>query len=106
MGGWRGGWGHEDARTTSGRTAVNKAFDPAAAVGSGTPAAPVRPRRQRSALRRAWRGVEHWIVVAHRWIGIGTCVLAAIWCLSGIAIMYVVSPKLTEVEHHTGLTPI
>lgn len=68
--------------------------------------APARKRRPVTPWRRAWRAIDHWIVLIHRWLGIITCILGAIWCLSGIAIMYVVQPKLTELEHHAGLPPI
>ncbi|MBX5461716.1 MAG: PepSY domain-containing protein [Steroidobacteraceae bacterium] len=43
---------------------------------------------------------------AHRWIGIGTCVLFAIWFASGLVMMYVPFPSLTDEEYLRTLAPI
>lgn len=45
-------------------------------------------------------------MLAHRWIGIAACLLCTIWCLSGIVLIYVVQPHLTEKEYVAGLNPI
>lgn len=42
----------------------------------------------------------------HRWIGIGMCLLFALWFASGIVMMYVEYPELTEEERLTNLIPI
>lgn len=42
--------------------------------------------------------LRRWLFLAHRWLGIGMCVLFAMWFASGIVMMYVGYPKLTEAE--------
>jgi len=42
----------------------------------------------------------------HRWIGIVTCLACVIWCLSGIALIYIVQPKVMKAEYLQGLNPI
>lgn len=44
--------------------------------------------------RTAWK----WLVVGHRWLGIGTCLLFVMWFLSGLVMMYVAFPSLTKPE--------
>jgi len=39
----------------------------------------------------------------HRWLGIGMCLLFALWFASGIVMMYVEYPELTEEERITNL---
>jgi len=42
----------------------------------------------------AWR----WLIVGHRWLGIATCLLFAMWFASGLVMMYVGFPDLTRAE--------
>jgi len=42
--------------------------------------------------------VKHWLVVAHRWLGVAMCLLFALWFATGIIMMYVEYPELTEAE--------
>ncbi|HMN45253.1 MAG TPA: PepSY domain-containing protein [Povalibacter sp.] len=49
-----------------------------------------------------WR----WLVVGHRWLGIVTCVLFALWFASGLVMMYVGYPQLTSQERLARLEPI
>ena len=42
----------------------------------------------------------------HRWLGIGMCLLFALWFASGIVMMYVEYPELTEEERLTNLLSI
>ena len=42
----------------------------------------------------------------HRWLGIGMCLLFALWFASGIVMMYVEYPELTEEERLANLLPI
>jgi hypothetical protein len=42
--------------------------------------------------------LKRWLFLTHRWLGIGACVLFAMWFASGIVMMYVGYPKLTEAE--------
>lgn len=39
-----------------------------------------------------------WLIVGHRWLGIATCLLFALWFLSGLVMMYVAFPALTAKE--------
>lgn len=41
---------------------------------------------------------RRWLYLIHRWFGIGMCLLIALWFASGIIMMYVEYPELTEVE--------
>lgn len=49
---------------------------------------------------------KRWLYLTHRWIGIGTCLLLAMWFLSGVVMMYMPFPSLTQVERLAGLAPI
>lgn len=42
----------------------------------------------------------------HHWLGIGMCLLMAMWFFSGIVMMYVQYPTLTAEERLTGLPPL
>ena len=42
--------------------------------------------------------LKRWLFLVHRWLGIGICLLFAMWFVSGIVMMYVGYPKLTEAE--------
>ena len=55
-------------------------------------------------MRRALlkRG-KHWLYLAHRWLGILTCLLLVTWFVSGLVMMYVGFPSLTEAERRGGL---
>ncbi|WKA30317.1 PepSY domain-containing protein [Bradyrhizobium roseum] len=57
-------------------------------------------------MRRTMRRARRWLYVVHRWIGIGTCVLFAIWFLSGLVMMYVAFPQFTDAERWAALPPI
>lgn len=39
-----------------------------------------------------------WLIIGHRWLGIATCLLFALWFLSGLVMMYVAFPALTVQE--------
>ena len=41
---------------------------------------------------------RRWLFLIHRWLGIGVCVLFAMWFASGVVMMYVGYPKLTDAE--------
>ena len=40
--------------------------------------------------------MKRWLFLVHRWLGIGICLLFAMWFVSGMVMMYVGYPKLTE----------
>ncbi|WP_034387345.1 PepSY domain-containing protein [Comamonas composti] len=52
-----------------------------------------------SALRR-------WIFLLHRWLGIGLCVFFVAWFVSGMVMLYVGYPKLSESERLAHLPPL
>lgn len=56
--------------------------------------------------RRIMRHTRRWLYVVHRWIGIGTCLLFAMWFISGVVMMYVAFPQFTETERWAALPPI
>jgi len=49
-----------------------------------------------------WR----WLYIVHRWIGIVTCLLFAIWFVSGLVMVYVPFPGLSRAERLAGLASI
>ena len=52
------------------------------------------------------RHARRWLYVVHRWIGIGSCLLFAMWFMSGVVMMYVAFPQLTDSERWMALPPI
>ena len=50
--------------------------------------------------------IKRWILLGHRWLGIGTCLLFFLWFLSGVVMMYVGHPKLTWQERLEHLSPL
>src|ERR1700742_2687406 len=46
------------------------------------------------------------LVLLHRWLGIGFCLLFAMWFASGIVMHFVPFPSLTEAERFAGLAPV
>lgn len=59
------------------------------------------PRRL---LRSGSRWLLRWLYLIHRWIGIATCLLFAIWFISGVVMMYVAFPGLSDAERR-GFLP-
>ena len=41
---------------------------------------------------------RRWLYLTHRWVGIAVCLLMAMWFVSGVVMMYVGYPKLTQAE--------
>ncbi len=50
--------------------------------------------------------LKRWLFLVHRWLGIGICLLFAMWFVSGMVMMYVGYPKLTEEERLQHLPPL
>ncbi len=46
------------------------------------------------------------LVLVHRWLGVGFCLLFAMWFASGIVMHFVPFPSLTEAARFAGLSPI
>ena len=69
-----------------------------------------RTRPQRQVLTMSQLGsyaeLRRWLYVVHRWIGIGTCLLFAMWFMSGVVMMYVAFPQLTDTERLMASPPI
>lgn len=42
--------------------------------------------------------LKRWLFLLHRWLGVALCLLFALWFVSGVVMMYVGYPKLTEAE--------
>ena len=50
--------------------------------------------------------MKKWLTIVHRWIGIGTCLLIAMWFLSGLVMVYVPFPLLEPAEEIESLPEI
>lgn len=50
--------------------------------------------------------LKRWLYLTHRWIGIVTCLLIAMWFASGLVMLYVPFPELTGDEWIEGQQPI
>lgn len=49
---------------------------------------------------------KRWLFLIHRWLGIVACAFFAMWFASGVVMMYVGYPKLTEAERLQHLPPL
>jgi len=56
--------------------------------------------------RRLTRTLRRWLYIAHRWVGIVTCLFFAMWFLSGVVMMYVAFPGLSDKERLAALPDI
>ncbi|MFE1597504.1 PepSY domain-containing protein [Methylobacterium sp. ID0610] len=54
-------------------------------------------------MRRVVKRLKRWLYLGHRWLGIATCLLFVIWFVSGVVMMYVGFPALTEAERRAAL---
>jgi uncharacterized iron-regulated membrane protein len=52
------------------------------------------------------RTLRRWLYIGHRWIGIVTCLFFAMWFISGVVMMYVAFPGLSEKERLAALPDI
>lgn len=52
------------------------------------------------------RTFRHWLYLTHRWIGIVTCLFFAMWFISGVVMMYVAFPGLSDKERLAALPEI
>ena len=50
--------------------------------------------------------LKRWLYIGHRWLGIGSCILFAMWFLSGLVMINVPFPALTARERLAGLPTI
>ena len=49
---------------------------------------------------------KRWLFLVHRWLGVVVCAFFAMWFISGVVMMYVGYPKLTEAERLQHLPPL
>jgi uncharacterized iron-regulated membrane protein len=56
--------------------------------------------------RRLTRKLRRWLYLTHRWIGIVTCLFFAMWFISGVVMMYVAFPGLSNTERLVALPDI
>ena len=49
---------------------------------------------------------KRWLFLIHRWVGVLLCAFFAMWFLSGVVMMYVGYPKLTQAERLAHLPPL
>lgn len=54
-------------------------------------------------MRTLLKRGKRWLYLGHRWLGIVTCLLFVTWFVSGLVMMYVGFPSLTETERRGGL---
>ncbi len=59
-----------------------------------------------AAGRRVLSLGERWLTILHRWMGVLACVYFAIWFISGLVLMYVGFPDLTDSENLRAAQPI
>jgi len=50
--------------------------------------------------------LRRWLYLTHRWLGILTGLMFAVWFVSGVVMMYVGFPRLTDAERRAALAPI
>lgn len=81
---------------------MNKTF----LLQEATAASIQRVRRPVTPWRRLWRRIDHWVMLTHRWIGIFACLICVVWCVSGIALIYIVEPKVMDAEYLASLNAI
>jgi uncharacterized iron-regulated membrane protein len=55
---------------------------------------------------RLKRKLRQWLYLTHRWIGIVTCLFFAMWFISGVVMMYVAFPGLSDKESLAALPDI
>ncbi|MGM4894636.1 PepSY domain-containing protein [Tardiphaga sp. 839_C3_N1_4] len=56
--------------------------------------------------RKLTRTLRRWLYIGHRWIGIVTCLFFAMWFISGVVMMYVAFPGLSDKERLAALPDI
>ena len=49
---------------------------------------------------------KRWLYLVHRWLGVLLCAFFAMWFISGVVMMYVGYPKLTQAERLAHLPPL
>jgi len=52
------------------------------------------------------RTALRWLFLTHRWVGIAACLFFAMWFSSGLVMLYVPYPALSQAARWTGATPL
>lgn len=52
------------------------------------------------------RALKRWLFLTHRWLGIGSCLLFAVWFVSGLIMVYIPYPSLKGDEWLAGQAPV
>lgn len=73
---------------------------------SSPPSSPATPAQTRQTRRARLAAPFAVLITVHRWLGIGVGLLMATWCVSGVVMMYVGYPELSEADRRAGLAPI
>jgi hypothetical protein len=55
------------------------------------------------ALHALWRPLRRALYFTHRWLGIAGCILFVLWFVSGLVMLHVRFPALTQEERIAGL---
>ncbi|MFN3323264.1 MAG: PepSY domain-containing protein [Bryobacteraceae bacterium] len=50
--------------------------------------------------------IKRWCILLHRWLGVGFCLLFALWFLSGVVLMYFDYPRIQPEQRFAHLAPI
>ena len=50
--------------------------------------------------------MKRWLYLVHRWLGIPLCLVMALWFFSGMVMLYVGYPKLSDEERLQGLAAL
>ncbi|MGA0606149.1 PepSY domain-containing protein [Phenylobacterium sp. VNQ135] len=62
------------------------------------------PKPERKPRRKPW--APRWLVVTHRYLGVAIGLLMLLWFASGIVMLFVRWPEVTDAERAAGLHPI
>ncbi|WP_339028448.1 PepSY domain-containing protein [Bradyrhizobium symbiodeficiens] len=57
-------------------------------------------------MRALKRTLRRWLYIGHRWVGIVTCLFFAMWFISGVVMMYVAFPGLSDKERLAALPDV
>src|SRR6218665_2289427 len=110
---WTSGWAGRSA-TPSPWSAASATRRTASTRCTSAAAPPTSVRRARRMSRCAWRSeqrrdamhAKRWLFLIHRWLGVVLCAFFAMWFVSGVGVMYVCYPKLTQPQPlHTPPPP-
>lgn len=53
-----------------------------------------------------WKTLKRYLYLIHRWLGVAMCLLIALWFATGVIMMYIEYPELTEAERVVMQEPV